>query len=158
MVVTASVAWGADEPSEMKVFALTESLDAQMQRLKQLQTASPATANRIMQRGQLLVSLAKAGNLKQLDSAVTSTAPWEIVHWHSMQSFRAATLAGHLSVVRIFPAAPVQSASYLLHMATYTIVLLSTIETSIIVTLYLLANTLAISLYATFASADALHD
>jgi hypothetical protein len=113
MVVTASVAWGADEPSEMKVFALFESLDAQMQRLKQLETASPATANRIMQRGQLLVSLAKAGNLKQLDSAVTSTAPWEILIWFVMQAFRAATLAGHISVVRIFfPAASMQSASY----------------------------------------------
>jgi hypothetical protein len=101
MVVTASVAWGAaNEPSDTKVFALAESLDAQMQRLKQLQTTNPATANRIMQRGQLMVSLAKAGKLQLLDSAVTSTAPWEIVHWFVMQSFRAATLAGHLNVVR----------------------------------------------------------
>jgi hypothetical protein len=111
MVVTASVAWGAaDEPSEKKMFALTESLDAQMQRLKQLQTTDPATTNRIMQRGQLMVSLAKAGRLQQLDSAVTSTAPWEIVHWFVMQSFRAATLAGHLDVVRHRVAAFVQPA------------------------------------------------
>ena len=95
MIVTASVVRG-DATSEGKTFALSETLDAQLARLKAL---PPAARARIMTRNQMLMTIASAGNVDALSHAVEGTAPWEILHWFAVNMFKTATLNGQHDVV-----------------------------------------------------------
>ncbi|CAM9749786.1 unnamed protein product [Chrysoparadoxa australica] len=60
----------------------------------------PAKAEKVMKRGQLLVDLAKEGQLQEIDR-ITSQCPKEhLLHWFNVHMCAEAIKAGHYPVVR----------------------------------------------------------
>ena len=78
------------------LFSLRTSLEAERKRFEAMTEAQPALAKSEIQRGAMLVGLAKEGRLERLEDVVRARAQW---YWFTVQMYRAAALKGHVNVL-----------------------------------------------------------
>lgn len=86
--------------AEAGFFSFSGSLDDELERVKAIREKDPASAKRIMLRGQLLTRLAGDGELNQIHGILAATPKEELLHWFLVQMFLAAAHWSRVEILR----------------------------------------------------------
>ncbi|CAB1119222.1 unnamed protein product [Ectocarpus sp. CCAP 1310/34] len=94
---SATVTWG---DRQSRIFAMTETIDEQLSRVRRERDSDPIKTERMMRRGKLLVRFAREGRLRDMDQVSSSCPRGEILAWFTVRMFKEACTHNRLQTMR----------------------------------------------------------